>query len=320
MTRFNQILIGLFALQLVAAVGIEFADQPRSANAAKATLLTVDSNQIDRIVITNSKSKEAVLSKQDGKWLLPDDHKLPANQSLVEKIITSLKNTRSGWPVATTDSSIDRFKVADNDYEIRITLAKGNSPLETLYLGTSPGFRQLHLRRGGEDKVYTVKLNDYDFPADNKYWLDKTLLQPKQDIAEIKGPDFTIDKQGDTWKLAGTDSDVKKDEVKKLVDAVANLSVKESADKKESGKAYTLKVKTENNNISYDFFKDGGNYYVKRNDNPQAFRISKGDYEKITGETATRLVKHADSEKSSDKQHASANTETATHPLGTAKT
>lgn len=314
MTRFNQILIGLFALQLVAAVGIEFADRPQSANVAKTALLTVDGNQINRIVITNNKSKEAVLSKQDGKWQLPDDHKLPANQSLVEKIITSLKNTRSGWPVATTDSGIDRFKVADNNYEIRITLAKDNDPLETLYLGTSPGFRQLHLRRGGEDKVYTVKLNDYDFPADNKYWLDKTLLQPKEDIAEIKGPDFTVDKQGDAWKLAGADSDVKKDEVKKLVDAVSNLSVKASADIKEPGKAYTLKVKTANNNISYDFFKDGSNYYVKRNDYPQAFRISKGAYEKITSESATRLVKHADSEKPPGKQHTSASSGTAKQP------
>jgi hypothetical protein len=307
MTRFNQILAGLFALQLVVAVGIGFVNRQPSVNDIQTALLTVDQKKIDRIVIDNGKFKKATLSKVNGKWELPDYHKLPASKALVDQILTSLSNTKNGWPVATTASSRERFEVSDDKFQTRIVLAKGDDTLETLYLGTSPGFRQLHLRRGGEDKVYTVKLNNYDFPPENDHWLDKSLLQPKGDIAEIQGPDFTVDKQGDEWKLAGADGEeVQKAEADKLANAVSHLSVQSAADKEKVKEGYALMVKVANDNIHYDFFSDGGNYFVKRDDYPEAFKISKADYEKITGETATQLVKHADTE----KQHASANLET----------
>jgi len=245
MTRSNQILAAVFIVQLVLAVGIEIGDRPPAAADINTVLLDVDQKQINRIVLDDGKSGKVTLSKVDGHWQLPDYYKLPASQPNVERMLTSLATTKSGWPVATTTAGIKRFEVGDDHYQTRITLANDDKTLETLYLGTSPGFRQLHLRRDDEDKVYTVKLNSYDFPLKGKDWFDKALLQPQADIAELQGPDFTVDKQGDEWKLAGDAEQVQKAEIDKLVNAVSHLDVQYAADTKASDKSYALTIKVE---------------------------------------------------------------------------
>ena len=309
MTRSNQILAALFVVQLLLAAGIEVGNRPPVANEAETALLNVDQQQINRIVLDDGKSGKVTLSKVDGRWQLPDYYKLPASQSGVEKMLATLAMTKSGWPVATTSAGIKRFEVGDDNYQTRITLASDDKPLETLYLGTSPGFRQLHLRRDGEDKVYTVKLNSYDFPLKGKDWFDKTLLQPQADIAELQGPDFTVDKQGDGWKIAGGTGEVQKVEIEKLVNAVTHLDVQYAADTKAGDKGYKLTIKAADHNLHYTFFNDGDNYFVSRDGYDESFKISKNDYEMITGETATQLVKHGDGAKAVDKQHASYNME-----------
>jgi len=307
MTRTNQILAAVFVVQLLLAVGIEVGNRPPAAADIDSALLDVDQKQVSRIVLDDGKSGKVTLSKVDGHWQLPDYYKLPANQAAVEKMLTTLATTKSGWPVATTAAGIKRFEVGNDDYQTRVTLANGDKTLETLYLGTSPGFRQLHLRRDSEDKVYTVKLNSYDFPLKDNDWFDKTLLQPQSDIAELQGPDFTVDRQGDEWKLASGTDEVQKAEIEKLVNTVAHLDVQYAADTKAGDKSYALTVKTGDHKLQYKFFNDGDNYFVSRDGYDESFKISKSDYEKITGETATQLVKHVDSGKADGKQHASYN-------------
>lgn len=305
MTQANKVLAALFVAQLLLAVGIDVASRPPAATDIDSAILDIDQNKISKIVLDDGKSNNKVtLARVDGKWQLPGYYQLPANQSIVANILTTLASTRSGWPVATTSSGIKRFKVGDDNYQTRITLANNGKTLETLYLGTSPGFRQLHLRRDGEDKVYTVKLNSYDFPVKNEHWLDKTLLQPQADIAELQGPGFTIDKQGDGWQMANGKGEVQKTEIDKLVNAVAHLNVQSVSDKEKSDKGYELTLKTGNNKLHYRFFSDGADYYVRRDGYQPSFKISKTEYEKITGETATQLVKHSVGSHKDNSQHA----------------
>ena len=55
-----------------------------------------------------------------------------------------------------------------------------------MLLGTSPGFRKVHVRRPNEKEIYTVNLNTYDMPVADTEWLDKALLSAK-DVRRIKG-------------------------------------------------------------------------------------------------------------------------------------
>lgn len=292
MTRMNQILVGLFAVQLLLAGGIYLGSRPPAADAVQTKLLTADKGQIDRITIEDADGKKAVITKVDGQWQLPDYFKLPADQQRVEQALSNLAQAKSGWPVATTSGSHKRFEVSEDEYKTRITLARGDKTLEKIYLGTSPGFRHVHLRKDGDDEVYSVKLDAFDYAAADNKWFNHALMRPGNDIASLHGPDYELSREGKEWKTTTDNTEVNKDEAETLLSALTSLSVTDAADKKADNSDYQLKVKTASNEYDYHFFTDGKDHYVKRNDFDQAFKLSKADYEKITGKTAVQLVKN----------------------------
>ncbi|MGD8569017.1 MAG: DUF4340 domain-containing protein [Gammaproteobacteria bacterium] len=311
MTRSNKILTGLFAVQLLLAGGIYLGSRPPAADAVQTSLLTADKNQIDHITVEDTDGKKVVIAKIDGQWKLPNYFKLPADQNKVDQALTKLAHTKSGWPVATTDSSHDRFEVSDDKYKTRITLARGDKTLEKIYLGTSPGFRLLHFRKDDDDEVYSVKLNSTDFAAADNKWFDRGLMRPSNDVASLRGPDYELSLEGKEWKTTAENKEVNKDEAQILLGALTSLSVSDAADKKAEKTDYQLKVKTANNEYDYRFFTDGKDHFVKRNDFDQAFKLSKADYEKITGKTAVQLVKNStpgDSQSKDDEKSVANNT------------
>jgi hypothetical protein len=291
MTRLNKVLIGIFSFQILLTAGIYFGSRPSAADTAQVALLGTEQKQIDRITIDDGKGKQTVLSKVNGQWQLPGYHQLPANGSKVEKVLNTLATTKSGWPVATTSNSRERFEVSDDHYQRRVILAKGNNEVETLYLGTSPGFRQLHVRKDGQDEIYSVKLNSYDYPAHNKNWLDNTLLRPSGEVAGLEGPGFNLSKQGEQWQSVKPDGEVVKEEADKLLTALNKLTVQEAVDKAPDNVQYQLHVKAAGKEYNYRFYSQAKDYFVSRDDYAQAFKVNKADFEKITGLTATKLVK-----------------------------
>jgi len=299
MNRFNQVLGVALAVQVVIASGLYFGSQPPAADQVQMTLLNTEKGQIDRIRIDDGDGKQITLSKVDGKWKLPEYHQLPANQNKVADILNTLETTKTDWPVATTESSRERFEVTDGNFQKRVVLSQGDKEVQTLYLGTSPGFRQLHVRRSGENEVYAVKLNSYDFPSQNTTWLDKTLLQTKGDIASLKGADYTLTKQGDEWQVSDGDGDPVEAEIQKITSTLARLNIQGAVDRSVDQIDYELTVKAAGDTLNYRFFKDGSDHFVSRDDYSQAFKINKSDYEKITAQTATRLVKHVETEEQS---------------------
>ena len=294
MTRLNQLLSGLFALQVMVAAGIYFGSQPAPAEKLQTALLQAERSQVDHITVENGNGKQAVLTKVNGRWQLPEYYLLPAKQSKIEQVLANLASTKTGWPVTTTASSQDRFKVSENDFQSRITLAQGDKKLQQLYLGSSPGFRQLHARRGEEEEVYSVKLHAHDFPVDADKWLDRTLIQAKGDITVLEGPDFVLNKQDGEWKLAEAEGELVTEKLDELVNTLTSINVLAAEDKAIGESDYSLIVKTADKGYTYRFFSEDNNHYVSRGDYTQVFKVSKLDYNKITGQTATQLVRQAE--------------------------
>jgi len=291
MNRFNQLLIVVLVAQVLIAGGLYLNSQGSSVEQVQMAIVTVEQSQIDRINIDEGKEKQAVLSRVNGKWQLPNYHQLPANQGKVEKLLDSLMNTQSGWPVATTEPSRERFEVTEDNFQKRVVLSQGDKTVSTLYLGTSPGFRQLHLRRINEDEVYAVKLNSHDFPSQAEEWLDKALLQPGGDIVSLTGPDFAFIKQGDEWQLTQGEGEAVTDEIEKITRTLANLTVLGAEEKTIDGSGYQLTIKAAGDTYQYRFLKEGEDHFIHRDNYAQVFKIDKSDYEKVTGQTALQLVK-----------------------------
>lgn len=294
MTRLNQTLVALLLLQLVIAAAIYAGSQSSAADQLQKSLLDADSTLLDQITINHNDGKKLLLSKKDGLWILPDYHHLPARQHQVEQMLSTLRSTTTAWPIATTSGSQQRFEVSTENYQVRISLAEGDETVEQLYLGTSPGFRQLHLRRQGENDVFAVNLNSYDFPAESEKWLDTRVLQPNGTVTAISGSGFDFTKQADQWLLHNGEGTAITEEVNKLVNAIANLQVVKVAMNADIKASYSLHIKTEGQTRQYDFHATDDNYFVHSNDYTQWFKITKSEYEKINRFTADQLIQHSD--------------------------
>jgi hypothetical protein len=294
MNRLNQILVAVLAVQIVIAGGIYYASKPLPSAELQTVLLDFDPQKVSRVTIVGEDGEQALLSKSGETWQLPDYHQLPVDAGKLQRMLDSLASTRSGWPVASTSDGRERFKVGDDNFNKKVVLGSGEEALKTLYIGTSPGYRQLYVRRDGEDAVYEVKLDNYEISPRNSDWLQATLLRPGGDIAALRGPGFELQKTAGKWQVASGSGEVVSDELDKVTGVLTRLRVIAAADKPAVDADYQLKVDAGDKKFTYRFFKDGDKRYVTRNDYEQAFEMNKPDYDRIVAATAKQLVRAVD--------------------------
>ncbi len=291
MNRLNQILIAVLAVQIVLAGGIYYATKPVASNDLQTALLEFDKQKVSKVTITGEDGKQAVLTKSGKDWQLPDYHQLPVDAGKLQRMLDALATARSGWPVATTSAGRERFKVGEKNFQKILVLASDDKTLKTLYIGSSPGYRQVYVRRDGEDKVYNVKLDNYEISTDNSQWLQATLLRPSGEIADLRGPGFELQKVDGKWKEASGTGEVITDEIDKLTGVLKRLRVIAAVDKLSVDPDYVLTVNTADKDYTYRFYQQGEKRYITRDDYDLAFEINKPDYERIVGATAKSLIK-----------------------------
>ena len=294
------LLSGVLVLQLALALGLYWQQQGAANGSPGEPLLAVTSAQLDRIQLQDGAHNAELVREQAG-WNLSGSN-LPADGSKVDTALERLADIQLGWPLARTDASHERFEVADDSFQRRLLLFAGDRPAGEIYLGTSPGFRKVHLRRAGEDAVYAAELNTYDLPADPDQWLDKTLLSVPA-AARIEGPDYTLVKADAGWQLLPSPAGPEKVEssaVDALADAVTGLRVQGVAEPGMPGspdpetEAATGPVSIEITGTDtahrLEFVHSGESYYVRRDDREQWFRLSQYDYNRIAGQARSQLL------------------------------
>lgn len=302
MNRTNKLLALVLATQISLGAGFYLVSHSSTADVSQGLLLNADTQSISNITVEDSDGVKLSIEKDGDRWVIPEYHKLPASDSKVSGLLNTLATTRTGWAVASTSSSQDRFEVSAKKFQKHLTLSRGDDSALDLFLGTSPGFRQLHVRRQGDDDIYSVKLNSYDFPVKAESWMDKTLLQPAGEITHLTTPEFSLTKIDGGWQFEGSEEKVDKGEVEKLVRAVSRLSVL-SAEEKETDTMDTgrpLTVDAGETALEYVFFQKDDTYFVGRHDYPQLFRVSKKDYEAITEIAIADLLVKAEPEEDND--------------------
>lgn len=186
MKKTIQWLAVLLGAQLMLALGLGLSGMLTGPAGAEAPLLAFDKAAIDRITLEGPDRAKVVLAKAAEGWQLPGAGDFPADGTRVTELLDRLAGLKGGDVVASTAGARERFKVSDEAFERRITLARGDASQATLYLGTSPALRRLHARAQGEDDVHIVELAVYDLPVKAADWQDKALLAvPQAEIAAI---------------------------------------------------------------------------------------------------------------------------------------
>jgi len=283
----------LFIAQVLLILGV-FAYQENSRVQVDAQpLLAIKSGNIDRMVIQDANNK-VTLQKTGSQWQLPDLHQLPVDKQKLDEILQKLDGTKLTWPVTTTVSSHERFEVAGTKFQRRIELFQGDTKKADLWLGSTPGFKKIHLRREGEDQVYAVELTAFEFATASNEWLQSDLLAVK-DVNSIKAADYELQKIGDGWKFvaatqgANTEK-VDASKVTELVNALSNLQVQEVVTQVPQGETTKVSAKSAAGEFHYEFTKAGSDYFVKRTDRNLHFKLSQIEFERIANVNKVSLL------------------------------
>jgi hypothetical protein len=274
-------LILLLVMQLLLIIGVFAYQQNSNLKIDAKPLLEIETTDIDRLVIQDASNKVS-LQKSGTEWLLPDQQ-LPVDKQKLEDILQKLGAIQLTWPVTTTSSSHERFEVAGTKFQRRIELFQGGAKKADIWLGTSPGFKKIHVRREGENQVYAVELTSFEFAVTEKDWLQKDLLAIK-DVNVIRAGDYEIQKSGDNWNFVNQDTSAGKVNAAKaseLANAFNGLQIQEPVTQVPQGESIKVVAKSAAGEFEYDFITADNNYFVKRNDQSMHFKISQNEFERI---------------------------------------
>lgn len=240
----------LLVVQLLMAGGFNLSALWPLTRPGAAPLVAVSQDHINRIVLEGPDHSKVTLVKEGANWLLPDLGQFPADSNRVHTMLEKITSSKTDVPIATTAGAKTRFKVSDEAFEQRITLAQNDKPLATLYVGSSPGLRRSYVRASGNDAIFALELAAYEVPVQLADWEDKTVLHlAKHDITALEIAGLRIEQavqpasspsgmQPDNqphpavsalaWTVTGLEAgrhlELKADAVDKLAQLLANLT------------------------------------------------------------------------------------------------
>lgn len=283
----------LLVLQVLLMIGVFAYQQSSRVQVDAQPLLAIETVEIDRVVIQDANNK-VTLQKSGSEWQLPELHQLPVDKQKLDEILQKLDGTKLTWPVTTTASSHERFEVAGTKFQRRIELFQGDAKKADLWLGTTPGFRKIHVRREGEDQVYAVELTAFEFATTSNDWLQTDLLAVK-DANLIKAADYEIQKIGDSWSFVAATQEASAEKIDaakamELANTFSNLQVQEVVTQVPQGETTKVMVKSAVGEFHYDLTKAGSDYFVRRNDRDMYFKFSQAEFERIANIAKDDLV------------------------------
>ena len=277
----------LLIAQLVLTLLIYRPPQIMTRGLEGAPLVRFNSARVTEITVDDDRDQEAVIRLEQGRWVLPELSGLPADAGMVNALIGAITATDHGWPVAKSVPARQRCQVAAYHYRRRITLIGSDELLGTVYLGTSPGFRQVHARNDSGEAIYSINLNAYDAPGLDGEWIDRDLLQsgnPKQ----LELDDVMLSKIDNQWLTQNGEAPDDR-ELQALLLALSSLQIEGVADEDdqrslaEASPERRIEIATDDDSHSLELFSLNGRYAVYDSRYPLFFAISDYNYQRLLG-------------------------------------
>jgi hypothetical protein len=180
MRRFIPLLIVVLAVQLGLAALLASRRNPLASIAPQSPLLGAVVQGADRLLLdgggTGSDAGHVELARRNGQWILPGYFAAPADQQKVSDLLSQLATLQRGLPIATSAAALERFKLADDNFERRLTLSQAGHALGTLYVGSADGARRSDVRTVGDQGVFSVELPSSQLPPQPGAWIEPDLL------------------------------------------------------------------------------------------------------------------------------------------------
>jgi len=276
------LLILFIQIGLIAAV--YWPDQ-KSEYAAPTPMFPFALDRVDTIYVGDEFDNETMLSKVGDRWILPELENLPADGTMVEKLLEPLAQNEGNWPVAHSIAARQRFRVASYHYRRRVSLYEDKDMLGTFFLGGSPGFRKIYARNEDQNGVYSILLSTQDAPGYSGGWLDKKLLQTRAPV-RISADAYSLQREGAGW-LSGIGQVPDGREIEALLSTLKNLQIDGLAsgdaqrDLAEAEADLVFTVESLAGKVTLELFHLDGKHYIHSSEYPLFFTLSAYDYDRL---------------------------------------
>jgi hypothetical protein len=226
-------LLGLLALQAVVLVGMTLSPDERLSVQTRPLFPELEPEKVSRLEIrgpAGDAEEVVVLERTGNDWTLPEADGYPAKSDDVKSFLDKVTALVSRTAVLSSARYHEKLEVSEAKYQRKLTLtADGESTV--LYLGTSPSFKNTHVRIEGSDDVWLV--NDFgttDAGTRAWNWTERSYVDtPKNDVWAVevtneKGS-FKLERDpvSNQWAALGVDGALDSSKVDQLVDRVRSI-------------------------------------------------------------------------------------------------
>lgn len=291
MNRIGAALLALLLLQGFLITKTLWPTKETSSAGVSQQLAPIDSYTVEEIHVSDLQGNKTLLRLNGDRWLLPELGNLPANAGKIQQVLTALTTEDVGWPIAHSVAARQRFRVADYHYQRKVALHAHGRTLQTVYLGTSPGFQKIHVRNANQDNIFSIKLNAFDAPVESDRWLDTRLLQIRAALS-IVADGYSLQRDSGNW-LTGSGAPANQGALDALLAALRGLQVTGVAPETIAANALEsdliLTIEGLSGRAELALYDIDGEPYVSSSLYQPLFKLSRDDYDKLIGIDALLL-------------------------------
>lgn len=282
MNRVGTALLMVLLVQLVLVFSLYRAPSGDASAGAQQPLTKAAYFHIDEIHIEDGHGNKVHLEHRGERWVLPALGHLPAQQSRVDLLLAPLAEENTGWAVAHTLPARQRFQVAHYHFRRKITLLAQDEPIDTVFLGTSPGFRKVHARNDVDNAIYSISLNLVDLPTEQGRWLAEDILKVRAPL-RIAADTYVVDRSSGEWQL-GTGEQPDAAELEALLQNLEQLQIEGVAEPRPLDEAeLILEIEGLAGTTTLAFYREGEEHFIRSSDHPLLFRLSRYTFDQLTG-------------------------------------
>lgn len=237
MTRLNRALLVVLALQLAALAALRLGGRGPERPKLRKLFATLKPLDVTRLRVAGEGGKSVLLEKQAGKWVLASGGGYPALENKVSELLGKLAAVQAGAPVTEKPDHHRALEVGKEGFQRELTVEPGPGGKSLrLYLGSSAGIKDVHLRVDGENAVYLVKdLSPWDAGTAAADWVATDYFKAERDrivaltLENAEGKLELTKGEGGTWSVAGLgeEAKVKQSEVDSLLGTASAVALQE---------------------------------------------------------------------------------------------
>ncbi len=106
-------------------------------------------------------------------WVLPETDDYPVTAVVADQLVEDMVELDNLRPVTQTAASHARLRVADDDFERKVTATMVDGSEAVIYVGTAPLPRSTHIRVAGDDRVFVSDdLRHREVSLQPTYWVN----------------------------------------------------------------------------------------------------------------------------------------------------